>query len=156
MNRVEQRLLKPSDRVDLVSSLDTFPTVLAAAGLEIPDGLPGYNLLPQLKSGEEIARDTVFGDCYAHDVADVDDPEATLLYLWCIRDRWKLILAYDGEVNRYTVQHPRSEAVQLFKLDVDPHETENLADKFPEKVTELKEAIENWYPLTKRKVVSSR
>jgi len=149
------RVLKPSDRVDLVSSLDTFPTVLAAAGLEIPDGLPGYNLLPQLKSGEEIARDTIFGDCYAHDVADVDDPEATLLYLWCIRDRWKLILAYDGEVNRYTVQHPRNEAVQLFKLDVDPHEENNLADAFPKKVVELQEAIENWYPLRERRLHGS-
>ena len=149
-------VLKPSDRVDLVSSLDTFPTVLAAAGVEIPDGLPGYNLLPQLKSGEEIARNTIFGDCYAHDIADVDDPEATLLYLWCIRDRWKLILTYDGEVNRYALQHPRTEAIQLFKLDVDPREENNLADAFPEKVAELKEAIEGWYPLTKRRLVNRK
>ena len=110
---------------------------------------------PQLKSGEEIARDTIFGDCYAHDVADVDDPEATLLYLWCIRDRWKLILAYDGEVNRYTMQHPRAEAIQLFKLDVDPHEENNLADAFPKKVVELQEAIENWYPLRERRLHGS-
>ena len=35
-----------------VRSIDIVPTILAAAGAEVPHDLPGLNLLPQLKSGE--------------------------------------------------------------------------------------------------------
>ncbi|MFC0539044.1 sulfatase-like hydrolase/transferase [Pelagicoccus mobilis] len=138
---------------DLVSSIDIVPTVLSAAGLDIPEGLPGIDLLPNAKEGETIDRDIIFGDSYAHDIADLDNPEASLMYLWCIRDRWKLILTYDGEVNRYDVIHPRNEPIQLFDIVGDPHETVNLADRYPNIVQDLKDQIENWYPLTERKLV---
>lgn len=148
--------IEPDVRGDLVNSIDTFPTVLSAAGIEVPDGLPGVDLWPSLQSGASIRRDTIFGDCYAHDVADLDDPEASLMYLWCIQDRWKLILTYDGEVNRYKVVHPRKDPIQLFDIVSDPHEMRNLADQYPQVVKRLKERIEDWYPLTQRKLVSGK
>ncbi|MBD5781607.1 sulfatase [Pelagicoccus sp. NFK12] len=146
--------LKPGVRDELVSSIDLFPTVLSAAGVETPDGLPGIDLLPNAREAKRIGRDIIFGDSYAHDIVDLDNPEASLMYLWCIRDRWKLILSYDGEVNRYAVVHPRDEAIQLFDILADPFEEENLAKRHPEVVSELKDEIENWYPLTQRKLVS--
>lgn len=149
-------MIKPGENKELVSSIDTVPTVLSAAGIEVPDGLPGYDLWPSLTKGESISRDTIFGDTYAHDIADLDDPEASLLYLYCIRDDWKLILSYDGEVNRYPLQHPQKIPVQLYNLKRDPHEKKNLAKSNPQKVAELKEAIENWYPLTNRRLVKSK
>ena len=88
------------------------------------------------------------------DIADLNNPEASLMYLWCVQDRWKLILTYDGEVNRYAVTHPRKDPIQLFDVIDDPHETENLADQYPQVVTRLREEIENWYPTTQRKLVS--
>ena len=149
-------IIEPDIRGDLVSSIDTFPTVLSAAGIEVPDGLPGVDLWSSIQSGSSIGRDAIFGDCYAHDIADLDEPEASLMYLWCIQDRWKLILTYDGEVNRYQIVHPRKDPIQLFDIVSDPHETRNLADQYPQVAARLKERIEDWYPLTQRKLVSGQ
>ncbi|MDQ8183146.1 sulfatase [Pelagicoccus sp. SDUM812005] len=147
-------VIEPDIKGDLVSSIDLFPTVLSAADVEIPDGLPGIDLMPNARDGDRIDRDTIFGDSYAHDIADLDNPEASLMYLWCIRDHWKLILSYDGEVNRYRDVHPREFPIQLYDIVADPHEENNLAEKYPNIVADLKDAIENWYPLTERKLVS--
>ncbi|MEM9015521.1 MAG: sulfatase [Verrucomicrobiota bacterium] len=142
------------DRGDqLASSIDIVPTMLAAAGVDIPENLPGLNLLPILKSGKATPREEVLGEGFAHDVADVDDIEASLLYRWIVKDQWKLLLTYDGKVNRYASSHPRTEMrPQLFDLLADPHETKNLAAENPEVVALLAAEIRDWWPVTKRKV----
>ncbi|MDA0815936.1 MAG: sulfatase [Planctomycetota bacterium] len=148
--------LKPAERPELVTSLDLAPTMLAAAGAEIPADLPGLNLLPEMERGEPIERDTIFGEGFAHDIADIHNPEASLLYRWCIQGRWKLLLTYDGEVNRYASSHPREEQrPQLFDLLADPHEETNLAGENPEVVEKLAAAIDGWYPLKERKAITS-
>ena len=148
--------LKPAERPELVTSLDLAPTMLAAAGAEIPADLPGLNLLPEMEHGEPIERDTIFGEGFAHDIADIHNPEASLLYRWCIQDRWKLLLTYDGEVNRYASSHPREEQrPQLFDLLADPHEETNLAGENPEIVEKLAAAIDRWYPVKERKAITS-
>ncbi|QDS86933.1 Arylsulfatase [Rosistilla ulvae] len=144
--------LKPAERDELCSSLDIVPTVLAAAGAELPAGLPGLNLMPEMTSGEKIDRQRIFGESFAHDIADIENPEASLLYRWCIEGRWKLLLTYDGEVNRYQTTHPRTERrPQLFDLIADPAEEKNLAAENPAVVKRLADAIEAWYPVTQRK-----
>lgn len=149
------RALKPADRPELVSSIDLVPTILAAAGARQPDGLPGLNLMPSLGSGEEIQRKRIFGEGFAHDIADIEKPEASLLYRWTIEGRWKLLLTYDGEVNRYQTTHPRSEKrPQLFDLLTDPAETDNLAGQHPELVKRLAGHIQDWYPVTNRKTLT--
>ena len=148
--------IEPGIRSDLVTSLDTFPTMLSAVGIKVPDGLPGIDLWSSIQTGQSIQRTTIFGDTYAHDIADLNNPEASLLYLWCIQDRWKLILSYDGLVHRYAAVHPRIEPIRLFDIISDPHEKKNLAGQYPRVVLRLKEEIENWYPLKERKLVSGR
>ena len=148
--------LKPSDRPELVSSIDLVPTILSAAGVRAPEDLPGLDLLPNLESGAKIDRDVIFGEGFAHDIADITKPEASLLYRWCIQGKWKLLLTYDGEVNRYTSTHPRTEkGPQLFDLSSDPHEQSNVAASHPEIVARLAEQIANWYPVTERKTQTS-
>ena len=148
--------LKPADRKELVSSVDLVPTMLAAAGARIPSDLPGLNLLENLEKGTEIPRDTVFGEGFAHDIADIANPEASLLYRWCVEGRWKLLLTYDGEVNRYQSTHPRSERrPQLFDLIADPNETSNVAAEHPEVVASLAKKIADWYPLKVRKALTT-
>lgn len=148
--------LKPAERPELVTSLDLAPTMLAAAGAKIPADLPGLNLLPEMEHGEPIERDTIFGEGFAHDIADIHNPEASLLYRWCIQGRWKLLLTYDGEVNRYASSHPREEQrPQLFDLLADPHEETNLAGENPEIVEKLAAAIDRWYPVKERKAITS-
>jgi len=146
--------LKPADRSELVSSIDLMPTMLAAGGARQPDDLPGLDLMDELTSGEEIKRKAIFGESYAHDIADIEDPEASLLYRWCIQGKWKLLLTYDGELNRYASTHPRKvRGPQLFDLEADPAEAENLAVKHPKKVKRLAKRIEDWYPLKKAKLL---
>jgi arylsulfatase A-like enzyme len=143
--------LKPADRPELVSSIDLVPTMLAAAGASVPKDLPGLDLLPNLETGERIERDAIFGEGFAHDIADIAKPEASLLYRWCIQGKWKLLLTYDGEVNRYQSTHPRTEkGPQLFDLLADPHEEKNVADDHPDVVAQLAARIADWYPVTER------
>ena len=148
--------LKPADRPELVSSIDIVPTILAAAKTSSPDDLPGLNLMNNLTARTPIKRDTIFGEGFAHDIADVAKPEASLLYRWAIQDDWKLLLTYDGEVNRYLTSHPRTEKrPQLFNLTKDPSEEKNLAGDHPEIVARLVKKIDQWYPVTERKVIKT-
>ena len=147
--------LAPANRPELVSSIDLFPTVLAAAGARIPDDVPGVNLLENLQKKRPINRQGIFGESFAHDIANIKNPEASLLFRWRIEGKWKLLLTYDGEVNRYKSTHPRTEKrPQLFDLSTDPHEKTNLAKKHPKVVAEMTAKIISWWPVKERKAVT--
>jgi len=147
-------VIVPGNRgTQLCSSVDIMPTALAAAGLAIPKELPGYNLLPILKSGKPTPRDIVFGETFAHDVANIDRPEDSLLYRWVIEGKWKLLLTYDGKLGSRAGLHSRTELrPQLFDLLADPHEDRNLAAKNPEVVARLAQKLQEWWLVTERQV----
>jgi uncharacterized sulfatase len=150
-------VIRPGNRGEqLCSSVDIVPTALAAAGVPIPKNLPGYNLLPVLKIGQPTPRREVFGETFSHDVADIDQPEETLLYRWVIEGRWKLLLTYDGQVGpRYASSHSRTEKrPQVFDLLADPHENTNLAAQHPEIVARLAARLQQWWPVTQRQVLT--
>jgi uncharacterized sulfatase len=145
----------PGTRNELTSSIDIVPTLLAAADAPIPDGLPGLNLLPNLIQNTPIPRDTIYGESFAHDIADIENPQASLLFRWVIEGKWKLLLTYDGEVNRYKSTHPRDEKrPQLFDLKADPEEKTNLAGENPQIVARLAQKIADWYPVEQRETVT--
>ena len=147
--------LKTAGREELVSSIDLVPTILAAASAKTPDDLPGLNLLPYLESGKKISRETIFGESFAHDIADLKNLDASLLFRWYIDGKWKRVLTYDGEVNRYKSRHSRTKKrQQLFDLVQDPHETTNLAASHAEVVARLVQKIANWYPINERQVLT--
>ena len=139
-----------ADRPELCSSIDFVPTVLAAAGATGPHDFPGLNLLPALKSGQAIDRDTLFGESFAHDIADIDNPQASLLYRWVIRGHDKLLLTYDGAPGKMKYP-PQSAEPQLYDLESDPREKKNLAAGNPELVKELGAMLDEWYVPTDRK-----
>lgn len=144
-------VLEPADRPELCSSIDIVPTILAAAGAEIPDHLPGLNLLSPLKEQEPIEREAIFGESYAHDIADIENPQASLLYRWVIQGHDKLLLTYDGRPGRLYFP-PTEGAPQLFDLRADPTEEVNLATQNPARVKQLSELIDQWYKVPGRKV----
>ncbi len=147
--------LKNGKRLDVVSSIDLFPTVLAATSARTPKGLPGLNILDNLKNEKPINRKGIFGESFAHDIADVENPEESLLFRWTIEGKWKLLLTYDGEVNRYKTTHPREEKrPQLFNLLQDPKEEKNLAELNPKVVARLAAKIGKWWPVKERKVLT--
>jgi arylsulfatase A-like enzyme len=149
-------VIQAGERSEVVSSIDIVPTLLAAAGTRAPkQPLPGLNLMPELKSGDPIERERIFGEGFAHDIADIEKPEQSLLYRWTIEGKWKLLLTYDGEVNRYASSHPRDEKrPQLFDLLEDPYETKNLAPDHPEVVARLADQIDRWYPVKERTTIT--
>ena len=147
------KVIRPQKHDELVSSIDLVPTILSAAGAAAPANLPGLDLLPLVRDGRPLDRDTIFGEGFAHDVANLEKPEETLLYRWAIEGQWKLLLTYDGVVGRYASSHPRTERrPQLFDLLADPHENTNLAAKHPEVVERLAKKIAAWWPVTERQV----
>ncbi|MCH7916593.1 MAG: sulfatase [Planctomycetes bacterium] len=142
--------LPAADRSELCSSIDIVPTILAAAGAEAPHEFSGLNLLPALKSGKEIARDHIFGEAFAHDIADIENPSASLLFRWIIEGDLKLLLTYDGRQGKMKYR-PQDFRPQLYNLVKDPGENENLAAANPKTVARLARRLEGWWPAGDRK-----
>jgi len=148
-------VITPGKRDELVSSIDLAPTMLSAAGATIPDTLPGLDLLPLVRDGKPLARDTLFGETFAHDIADIEKPEASLTHRWAIEGRWKLLLTYDGVLGRHASTHPRIERrPQLYDLQTDPHEETNRAAEHPQIVARLAGKIAAWWPVTERNTMT--
>lgn len=148
--------LKAQMRPELVNSIDIVPTILGAAGVEVPAGLPGRNLFANMKDETPIDRNEVFGEGFAHDMDNINDPESTLLYRWVIEGNWKLILSYDGKNVSYQKYHKVDlSGPRLFNVTADPYEKVNLAKKHPKLVERLSKKLVDWYPVYTRKVLTN-
>jgi arylsulfatase A-like enzyme len=132
MVRWPGKLAPRRDEATLVSSIDLVPTILAACGLKPTADMPGLNLL-DVVTDTATKRDAIFGEIFDHDVANIDEPAASLQYRWCIEGDWKLIVAKDGKQR------------ELYNLKVDPHETKNLATDHPDLVERLVRRIDEWW-----------
>jgi uncharacterized sulfatase len=141
--------IAPQERPELCSSIDIVPTMLAAAGLDVPENLPGLNLLARLKNEKPIMRKIIYGESFAHDVADIRNPEASLLFRWVIQDNMKLLLTYDGRTGKMKFP-PENGAPQLFDLISDPYEQNNLASSKKGKVRAMKKLLDKWYVVSER------
>ena len=123
----------PGVREARVSSVDLAPTVLRASGVAVPEGLPGEDLVA-LASGDQRPRAAVFGEIFAHDVADIDDPARSLLFRWMVAGRWKLIVP----------AAPGAKA-ELYDVVADPSETQDRANELPAQVAELRATLDAWW-----------
>ena len=112
-----------------------------------------------MEQNEPVERDRIFGESFAHDVVDLDDPEKTLLYRWVIEGRYKLILTYSGKYGHdeganvgyaERVHNKMDKRPQLYDLQDDPRETNNLAGENPELTAQLVAELDQWYRVTKR------
>jgi len=140
--------IKPSVRQDLVNSIDVLPTICGATGINVPEGLPGLNLMDALVSGKSTGRDAIYGESFAHDQIDLDDPEKTLLYRWVIDGNYKLILSYDGLNKKYLGTHDvMDKRPQLYNIGKDPYEKNNLAGTKTKKLAKMVKKLDDWYPV---------
>lgn len=125
------------DETHAVSSIDLFPTIMKAVGVDDPSlfqSLPGRSLLDEKQIAE---RPRIFGDIYEHDVHDIARPAASLRFRWVIEGEWKLI-----EPNRDRVPDGVTE---LFHLKDDADEQRNLAESDPERVARLRNVLDEWW-----------
>ena len=120
--------IKPNmDTTTVVSSIDMVPTVLDILDIDKPKNLPGVSVLneEQLKS-----RDAIFGEIYAH---DFDTVESSMFYNIAIAPPYKLIVPDP-------VRKP-NEKIQLFNIDEDPFEKNDISENNPEIVEQLQQKI---------------
>lgn len=115
------------DRRSIVSSIDWFPTLIAAAGAARPKGhrIDGANLMPLLTAGKPLDRDSYYCH-FPHYTPATGNLPATAVR----RGDWKLIRFYDAgpeDRGRY----------ELYHLGKDPGEKSNLAEREPERVREM-------------------
>ena len=123
--------IKPKmDTKTIVSSIDMIPTVLGILGIEKPENLPGVNVLDEKVLNE---RKGFFGEVYAH---DFDTIENSMFYNMAIFPPYKIIVP--DPVRK------KDEVIQLFNIDKDLFEENNIAASNPEKVKELQEKIKNF------------
>jgi arylsulfatase A-like enzyme len=138
-------VIEPGRYETPVSSIDLAPTILAAAGRDPAPGMPGVNLLDVIR-GVAPRREAIFGEGFAHDITDIDDPRKSLLYRWCIEGRLKLIVTDEGQVGRYQVVHPQTHrSAELYDLEADPFETRDLGEAHPEIVARLSSRLAGWW-----------
>lgn len=123
--------IKPKmDTTAVVSSIDMVPTVLNILNIDKPKNLPGINVLDEKTLDD---REEIFGEIYAHDFTTI---ESSLFYTIAIAPPHKLIVPD-------AVRKPK-EKIQLFNIDEDPFEKQNIAGDNLEVVEELKEKIKNF------------
>jgi uncharacterized sulfatase len=145
--------IEPGQHNELCSTIDVFPTLLAASGISGPEGLPGTDLLPLLKDRKPLDRTFLCGESFSHDIADLGDHEASLQYRWCIEGKWKLILSYECQPDRYAFVHAVNDRQpQLFDLETDPHETQNLASENPDEVRKLAAHLQETWKVSKKPI----
>jgi uncharacterized sulfatase len=127
----------PGERVELVSSVDIVPTILAAAGIDDPKTpLPGANLLPICSGEERLSRKAVFGAIFEHDASRLDHPASDLLYRWVRMDRFKLMDA-----------RAPSSADHFFDLERDPREEHDEIDQ-PDRqrlIADMRRMLDEWW-----------
>ena len=108
------------DSKALVYLYEVYPTMCELAGIPVPPGLDAKSLAPVIKGQQAKVRDCLF-TAYTNCQRSIRD------------DRWKLI------------RYPLIDKTQLFDLQADPHEMNDLAGKaeYAEKIKELMRAVEN-------------
>ncbi|MFO0821287.1 MAG: sulfatase [Pirellulales bacterium] len=118
----------------LASSIDIAPTLLTAVGARPPSDMPGINLFD---SQAVAKRKVVFGECFTHNAVDIERPASSLRWRWLATESWKLIVPDPAN-------EPNS-TVELYRIDTDPHEQNNLAENERDQVSELRKQLDAWW-----------
>ncbi|WP_237228594.1 sulfatase [Rubinisphaera sp. JC750] len=116
---------------------DLLPTFCEAAGVDLPAelSLDGHSLLPHMQGGKPLSakeRGTVFWqlDLYKRIQRHYPKPEPYATEV-ALRGKWKL-LALKGK------------PVELFNIEADPNEQQNLLEDYPRLVASLTSELNEW------------
>lgn len=122
------------DREHLASTIDLWPTLAALLKMPGPKNGPGLTLTD---ASAVARRTTLFGEQYAHNIADVDAPTQSLEHRWII-DGWEKLIVPDPR-NR------PNDRPELYDLKSDPWEKNDLATQRPAHVRRLQQALDAWW-----------
>jgi len=112
---------------------DFFPTIAAAAGASVPEDhvVDGESLLPLLRGEGSPDREAIHWHFPAYLEGDQGTWRTTPAAAVRARD-WKLLEFFEED------------RVELYDLDADIGESQDLADERPERVTELQDRMRAW------------
>jgi len=120
----------------IMTAMDVFPTLAAAAGIEPMNTrkLDGRDMWPAISEGEKIPRNQLvfFGS---------EIPIYGQYFLTAFDDEWKLVQQIEQSQQSFEITN------QLFNIAQDPNEHINLAQAHPDKVHSMNEAIMAWRKL---------
>lgn len=123
---------KPGSVSDVpVMTIDYYPTIAKIAGLELdPNHTPdGVSLVPLLKQTGKLPRDTLFWHYPHHQHYQ---QEGSMPYSALRQGKWRLIEFFDDG------------AVELYDLENDVGERQNLAQTYPDVTGRLRQRLEQW------------
>ncbi|MCW1735461.1 arylsulfatase [Anaerorudis cellulosivorans] len=111
--------IEPGTQTGHVSAFwDFMPTVCELAGIEIPDITDGISYLPAMLGQPQQKHDHLYFEFH-----EQGGKQAV------IKENWELI--------RFDVKNPEKTRVELYNLEIDIGEQNNLTEQMPEKVAEL-------------------
>lgn len=126
----------PAGRIDRtpVSSIDLFPTVLALAGVKAPGAVDGVNIEGLLRGTAPLPDRALYWHYphYSNQARSPGAPGGGGPGAAMRQGRWKLI------------QHFETGVHELYDLDVDPGETNDLAPAQPERVLAMGKGLHSW------------
>lgn len=135
--RWPQQLAAGGDMPQIMTAMDVFPTLAAAAGVTTGNErfeLDGVNMWPAISAGQRQPReDLVF---FASET-----PIRGSFMFTAFNDHWKLVQEVEQGLLSVTVTN------YLFRIADDPYEYNNLATEYPEVVAELAQEIHHWRTL---------
>ncbi|MEZ6128888.1 MAG: arylsulfatase [Planctomycetaceae bacterium] len=123
---------------NIAAHIDVLPTVLAAAGVDVPKSvkLDGRNVLPLL-----TGKDKDWPDRALFLQSHRGDAPVALHHFGMRTQDWKLVRPTGFGNESIAQQKP----FELYRIDADPGESENVADQFPEKLAEMKRLYQDWF-----------
>ena len=133
--------IEAGEREGFASSVDIFPTIAGLCGIEVPAEVAGVDLMT-------VKREQVIGAAYSIHNMTPGNPFDTLQYAWLREGKWKFLQRYSGsDTTKYlTVHHWDRIPIQLYNLESDPDESQNVAIKHPNLVNRFQSELENIFP----------
>lgn len=117
------------DETTLASNIDIAPTILKACGIAVPEAMKGLDLCERKQLQE---RNRIFVDVYEHD-SDLDqlDDLDHGLNARVVIDGWGKLIQ-------------RPDHIELYNLQEDSDEQNNLHSESPKKAADLEEILSQW------------
>lgn len=146
--------LRLGTRSELIGNVDALPTLLESAGIAIPHNISGRSLLPLLQGRRYEPNAAVYAEKTFHSYYDPMRAMRTERYklIWNFESAFSIEVP--GDVQRGAVfrslpgrySRDRADAVELYDLENDPHERDNLASTslHAERLGQMSDQLLRW------------